>query len=111
MSQKSRQSDAISNNKRRSMVCFASSLKAGGPAKKDLDADSVITADRLIRFNKVRGSVAGNVHDEIAARKSVKTGELAEVELAPSQGELEDYEDGPDFDREEERDEVVSQQM
>ena len=76
--------------------------------KKDLDDISVITADRLRKFNVAHGTVAGNVLDEIAAREAATEGELDDPELAQAQVE-EDANEDPEFDREEERDEVHSQ--
>lgn len=69
---------------------------------------SVITVDRLKKFNDIQGTVAGNAMDEIAAKEIA---EYAEGELEPAQGEEgcgqmgQDPEDG-DL-REEERDEVM----
>lgn len=72
-SQISRGSDVFSQNKRRSM-----GLAAGITSRHNLDnvsvkqaddVQSVITLDRLKKFNDIQGTVAGNVLDEIAARE------------------------------------------
>ena len=75
---------------------------------------SVITLERLRRFNDVQGTVAGNAVEELEARQQALT--------APDMIEGEDFdgpaihvEDGGDEDPEalaaEERDEVLSKAM
>lgn len=49
------------------------------------DNVSVITADRLRKFNYARGTVAGNVTDEIAAKEAID--EFAQGDLEAAQGE------------------------
>jgi hypothetical protein len=39
------------------------------PEKRDKDALTVITNDRLKKFNLIQGTVAGNAYDEIAAQE------------------------------------------
>lgn len=74
----------------------------------DGDAQSVITVDRLKKFNDIQGTVAGNATDEIAAREV----EFAEENLEPGQGEEGCGLDADDYEaRDEERDEVLSQQV
>ena len=46
---------------------------------KNADAISVITVDRLKKFNDIQGTVAGNVLDEIAAKEDMA--EYAEGEF------------------------------
>lgn len=73
---------------------------------------SVITADRLRKFNDARGTVAGTVTEELAAANKETPADVAAAELENNQGEDGDNGEGaPDFDREEEMDEVASQLM
>ena len=104
----------FSQNKRRSMAPSQISnarlprAELDGVKSKDQDVISVITVDRLKKFNDIQGTVAGNAMDEIAAKEIA---EYAEGELEPAQGEEgcgqmgQDQEDG-DL-REEERDEMM----
>lgn len=103
-SQASRQSAAFSVSKRKSVVVTSNA----GKQKKDLDDISVITADRLRKFNDAQGTVAGNIIDELAAKEAATAGESGEQEPAPDQGEEQNAEEDPDLDREEEKDEVHS---
>lgn len=50
----------------------------------EADALSVVTVERLKKFNEIQGTVAGNASDELAARE---TAELGEVQLEPGHGE------------------------
>ena len=78
------------------------------------DAQSIVTVDRLKKFNEIQGTTAGNVIDEIAAAQAA-AGEFPEADVEPGQGEegcAQGAEDALEGDlREEERDEVLSQQM
>lgn len=68
---------------------------------------SVITLDRLRKFNDIQGTVAGNVTDEIAAAEfdqDLYEAGCGEEGCAQNHNHMED-----DVDREEERDEVLSQ--
>lgn len=82
--------------------------------RKDMNMEdnvSVITADRLRKFNVARGTVAGNVIDEITAKEAVDEfaqGDLDQGEEGYGQGQ----EDGDEaLARDEEGDEVISQMM
>ena len=74
---------------------------------------SVITADRLRKFNDARGTVAGTVTEELAAANKETPADVAAAELENNQGgeDGDNGEGAPDFDREEEMDEVASQLM
>ena len=72
---------------------------------------SVITADRLRKFNDARGTVAGTVTEELAAATKAAEADVAELENNQA-GEVGDNGEGAaDVDREEEMDEVASQLM
>lgn len=113
----SRAADVFTNNKRRSMAPSQVAASVQGAAYRTAaagdaaaDAQSVITQDRLKRFNDIQGTVAGNVTDEIAAKE--REVEFAEGELEPGQGE-EGCGQGVALntegdEQEEQRDEVVS---
>jgi len=105
----SRGSDVFSQNKRRSMAHGGSENRLKVAAAED--AQSVITVERLRRFNDIQGTVAGTVQNEIAAREY----ELAEPDLEAAQGEegyAQQNQDADDLEaRDEERDEVLSQMM
>jgi len=83
LSHASRQSDVFSQNKRRSMapsqVSNARLPKADMESLKNADAISVITVDRLKKFNDIQGTVAGNALDEMAAKEVLA--EYAEGEI------------------------------
>lgn len=76
--------------------------------KRKDDQESVITQDRLKKFNDIQGTTAGNATEEIAAREAQAAGDYADNEF--------DYEhrhgaeDGEDL-ADEERDEVASRAM
>ena len=73
---------------------------------------SVITADRLRKFNDARGTVAGTVTEELAAANKETPADVAAAELENNQGgEDGDNGEGAPDDREEEMDEVASQLM
>ena len=108
-SQVSRQSDVFTKNK------MMQQRKAAASQRQDeLDAQSVITQERLRKFNDIQGTVAGNVTDEMAAADEFKQDlyEAGQGEegcgVAQHQHQLQEE---ADAEREEERDEVASQMM
>lgn len=108
-SQVSRQSDVFTKNKMQQQQRKAAAAAAQRQAEED--GQSVITLDRLRKFNDIQGTVAGNVTDEIAAANEFKE-DLYEVGQGEEGcGAMQQAYDDADADREEERDEVLSQQM
>lgn len=72
----------------------------------------MITLDRLRKFNDIQGTVAGNVTDEIAAANNEFKEELYEHGHGEEGcGHMQQAYEDEAADREEERDEVLSQQM
>ena len=61
----SRQSDVFTKNKMMQQ-------RKAAQRQDELDAQSVITQERLRKFNDIQGTVAGNVTDEIAAQDEFK---------------------------------------
>lgn len=102
-SQASRASDVFTKNKMQQMQ----QRKASVQQKAEEDAQSIITVERLRKFNDIQGTVAGNVTDEMnaAAGNDFKE-DLYEAGMG-EEGCGQDQDD--EFDREEERDEVMSQ--
>lgn len=87
-SQASRVSDVFTQNKRRSQVAAVSQSQSalGGRCDEDAgDAQSIITVERLKRFNEVHGTVAGNQTDELAAKEAAV--EFPEADVEPAHGE------------------------
>lgn len=117
-SQISRGSDVFSQNKRRSMAGGAAAAMsrhnldvASAKIRVPDDVQSVITLDRLKKFNDIQGTTAGNVLDEIAAKEQAYDNGEGDFER-DEEGQAA-AEDAAELEalREEERDEVMSQQM
>ena len=81
ISHASKGSDVFSQNKRKSVINIAPDIKIQKNKAKDQDAQSVITLDRLKKFNDIQGTVAGNMNEQIAA----KDAEIAEDANGPAQ--------------------------
>ena len=82
-SQASRASDVFTQNKRKSMVA-----NSQASVRKDMkmeDQTSVITADRLRKFNDIQGTIAGTATEEIAAKEAIN--EFVQGDLEVAQGE------------------------
>ena len=60
------------------------------PEKKEKDALSVITHDRLKKFNEFQGTVAGNAYDEILAQEAAELEAKKDVEGEVDAEELKD---------------------
>lgn len=104
----SRTSDVFSQNKRRSTVGMVQASQS-----KD-DQQSVITLDRLRKFNDIHGTYAGTATDEIAAREmQQRDADFADGEF-DQDGHVAQVDDEAAEEqelREEERDEVLSKAM
>ena len=71
------------------------------------DKESVITKDRLQKFNEIQGTVAGNVEDEIEAAEAAKNAEIVDDDLERADDPAAEYQ-AEAVAEEEEKDEVKS---
>ena len=98
-----------------SQATLAKLEQARAAASKEADVQSVITLDRLKKFNEVNGTVAGNVLEEIEARQAADAKVEFAEELEPAANGEEGCGQGETAEeqevREEEKDDVLSQQM
>jgi len=106
----SKSGDVFSQDKRYSLV--KSSMKGRDGAMSTLEAketladkESVITRDRLQKFNEIQGTVAGTVEDEIQAMEAEDKVDDLERAIEAEEAELAAKEEGAAA---EERDEVKS---